>query len=55
MNWNWRDEVFENYKNNYVKIFDMIYPAKGNTGFPERNLSVNFAKAYEKMFENSAT
>ncbi len=25
-----------------------MYPAKGSTGFPERNLTVNFSKAYEK-------
>ena len=51
---NWKG-IFEEFKKNYVRIFDVIYPAKNSTGFPERNLSVNFAKAYEKLFENSNT
>ena len=49
------DEVFALYKENYVKIFNVLYPAKGSTGFTERNLSVNFSKAYEKKYPSSVT
>ena len=47
------DKVFELYKENYEKIFDVFYPAKNSTGFTERNLSVNFCKAYETVFPES--
>ena len=47
-------QVFEEYKNNYYRIFSVIYPAKNSTGFPERNLSVNFAEAYKKVAEKQS-
>ena len=47
------DKVFELYKENYEKIFDVFYPAKNSTGFTEHNLSVNFCKAYETVFPES--
>lgn len=43
------DEIFDSYGFLYRKILDNIYPAKNSTGFPERNLSVNFSKAYESV------
>ena len=49
--------LFENicaeYKRNYAIIFKHIYPAKNATGFTERNLSVNFSKAYETAIAES--
>jgi len=39
--------VFGEYKEQYSRIFEHIYPAKNSTGFPERNLSVNFIRGYE--------
>ena len=42
-------EVFTKYGNLYRNIFSMMYPAKGSNGFTERNLSVNFSKAYEAV------
>ncbi len=47
--------IFEKYKENYVKVFRRLYPAKNSTGFPERNLSVNFSKAVECLFPESST
>lgn len=44
-----REAVFKYYGNIYKTIFSYIYPAKNSTGFPERNLSVNFTKAYEMV------
>ena len=44
------DKVFENYKAIYDSILSSFYPSLGNTGFQERNLTVNFSKAYEKAF-----
>lgn len=41
------NEVFTEYGNIYKRILNRIYPAKHSTGFAERNLSVNFSKAYE--------
>lgn len=43
------NDVFDSYESIYRKILDNIYPAKNSTGFPERNLSVNFSKAYESV------
>ena len=45
-------EVFRSYGEIYNHILSTIYPAKKNTGFPERNLSVNFSKAYEQIMGN---
>ena len=45
------NEVFAEYQGIYQKILGSFYPAKNSTGFPERNLSVNFSKAYEKAAE----
>lgn len=42
-------EVFETYGDIYGDILAKIYPAKNSTGFTERNLTVNFSKAYEKV------
>lgn len=43
------DKVFYKYADYYRNIFSMMYPAKGSNGFTERNLSVNFSKAYESI------
>ena len=45
-------EVFVNYEKLYKNIFDVFYPALNSTGFQERNLTVNFSKAYEKTYSN---
>lgn len=34
-------------RDRYVHIFEYLYPSKGSLGFTERNLSVNFAEAYQ--------
>lgn len=47
------EAIFGEYQNQYEKILSHIYPAKNSTGFPERNLSVNFVRAYEKVAEAS--
>lgn len=41
------EQLFLDYRDNYARIFNVLYPSKNSTGFTERNLSVNFAKAYE--------
>ena len=46
-------KIFDEYGNIYRKILEKIYPANGSTGFAERNLSVNFSKAYEKIFPSA--
>lgn len=46
------DKVFKNYKAIYQNILSSFYPSVGNTGFQERNLTVNFSKAYEKTFSH---
>lgn len=43
------DKIFAEYERRYNEIFAEIYPAKNSTGFQERNLSVNFSKAYETV------
>lgn len=48
-------DVFENYRYNYQRIFSLLYPSKNNTGFTERNLSVNFANAYERINSSAIT
>lgn len=48
-------KVLQRYKENYCRIFERIYPSKNGTGFTERNLSVNFAKAYESVYEDAIT
>ena len=45
-------EVFKSYEEIYEHILNSIYPSKGSTGFSERNLSVNFSKAYEQVAKN---
>jgi len=42
-------QIVEQYKARYESILKGFYPAKNSTGFPERNLSVNYAAAYEKV------
>ena len=49
------DKILKKYRENYCRIFERIYPSKGSTGFTERNLSVNFAKAYESVHKDSIT
>ena len=48
-------EIFEEYQRKYAKVFECLYPAKNSTGFPERNLSVNFSKAVEEVFPSACT
>ncbi len=48
-------DVFENYRNNYQRILSLLYPSKNSTGFTERNLSVNFANAYERVNSSAIT
>ncbi len=43
------NEVFDCYARQYTSILKYLWPAKGNTGFTERNLTCNFSKAYEKI------
>ncbi len=45
----YREQAFKAYSKIYTELLSKFYPAKGSTGFPERNLSVNFSKAYEKV------
>ena len=45
--------VFDKYREKYARIFQGMYPAKNNTGFPERNLSVNFSKAIEALYPSA--
>ena len=47
------DIIFDIYGDIYRNILKKFYPALGSTGFPERNLSVNFAKAYESYMKIS--
>ncbi|MBE5825200.1 MAG: hypothetical protein IJ683_01820 [Butyrivibrio sp.] len=47
-----RTRIFNEYEKIYVGILSNMYPAKNSTGFPERNLSVNFAKAYERISQS---
>ena len=44
--------IFKLYGEEYRNILELMYPAKNSTGFPERNLSVNFARAYEKIVQS---
>ncbi len=46
------EKIFDGYYATYNKILSSIYPAKNSTGFPERNLSVNFTKAYEALYSD---
>ena len=46
------EQVFDNYKKIYQNILDSFYPSLGSTGFQERNLTVNFSKAYERTYVN---
>ena len=41
-------QEFEQMKAAYFQIFRQFYPAKRSNGFVERNLTVNFARAYEQ-------
>ena len=45
------EPIFDAYVERYKSILStaLFYPAKNSTGFPERNLSVNFAFAYQKL------
>ena len=40
-------QTFINYRQVYKNILKSFYPSLGSTGFQERNLTVNFSKAYE--------
>ena len=48
------EQVFERYQMIYQKILvsNNFYPSIGSTGFQERNLTVNFSKAYEQVYAN---
>ena len=48
------EKVFNEYQNVYLGILDNFYPSVGSTGFQERNLTVNFSKAYEKVINGNA-
>lgn len=39
---------FIEYADRYERIFRNIYPARGNTGFSERNLTANFCVAHDR-------
>ena len=41
-----KQEVFINFEKEYQNVFSSFYPSLEGTGFQERNLSVNFSKAY---------
>ena len=43
--------VFDRYASNYREILSegFFYPTRNSTGFAERNLSVNFARAYQSL------
>jgi len=46
------DLLIEKYSKEYERILSKsgFYPSLGSIGFQERNLTVNFSKAYEQMF-----
>lgn len=46
------EKVFEKYESIYNNIFSLFYPALESNGFTERNLTVNFSKAYEQTYCN---
>lgn len=41
------NSIISKFHDQYKRIFHYYYPAHGSTGFTERNLSVNFARAIE--------
>ena len=41
------ENTFEKNQSIYKRILKDFYPSLGSTGFQERNLTVNFSKAYE--------
>lgn len=43
------DEAFVLYQDIYRNILNNMYPAKGTPNFPERNMAINFSKAYETV------
>ena len=43
------EATFENTQFIYERILEEFYPSLGSTGFQERNLTVNFSKAYENV------
>ena len=45
------EATFENTQLIYERILKEFYPSLGSTGFQERNLTVNFSKAYENVCE----
>ncbi len=49
MEYTYKREVLKAYQHNYEKILNIFYPSKKSTGFTERNLTVNFSKAYEAV------
>lgn len=49
------EEVFKNYDLIYRNILKNFYPSLGSTGFQERNLTVNFSKAFEKTYNDIIT
>ncbi|MCD8325594.1 MAG: hypothetical protein LUC90_02590 [Lachnospiraceae bacterium] len=49
MEYTYKEEVLRVYQHNYEKILNIFYPSKKSIGFTERNLTVNFSKAYEAI------
>ena len=49
------DFIFKKYSEKYAKIFEKLYPAKGSTGFTERNQTVNYSKAMEDLYPSTVT
>lgn len=54
MQTNW-DNIISHFHNQYKRILYYYYPAHESTGFTERNLSVNFARAVESTSSNAFT
>ena len=54
MDYDQMKSIFKFYGDEYRNILELMYPAKNSTGFPERNLSVNFSRAYEKMVQSQS-
>jgi hypothetical protein len=42
--------ILQEYINVYINILESYYPAKRSIGFTERNQTVNFSKAIEKVY-----
>lgn len=47
------NKIIDEYTKIYINILQSYYPAKRSVGFTERNQSVNFTKAIEKIYPTS--